>query len=167
VDDKNTLASLLAAVQEISLQIPILFPVHPRTLQKLESYGLLHVFTRIALEEPRVDQGGVGIYGLPPIGYLDFLQLMASAKCVLTDSGGIQEETTILRVPCVTIRENTERPVTITHGTNRLAGIDPKAIVREAQEALTANYSSLQPPPYWDGKAGERIVKILYESYSP
>jgi len=89
---------------------------------------------------------------------------MSNARIVLTDSGGIQEETTILKVPCVTIRENTERPITIIHGTNRLIGADSTVLVREAQAALSSVYDDLKPPPFWDGKAAQRIVDILMKN---
>lgn len=161
VDARDTLGAVLEAVREIAERMPVLFPVHPRTLQRIKEFGLNRVFAAIGGQVARVVKGGTGLYGLPPLGYLDFLQLMANARVVLTDSGGIQEETTILRIACVTIRENTERPVTITHGTNRLAGTNPGALVRATQEALNARYDGLSAPPYWDGKAAERIVQVL------
>lgn len=161
VDRQESLAGILGAVRELAQGLPIVFPVHPRTVQRLRDFALEGLFTEIGTEMPRVGSKGGGVYGLPPLGYLDFLQLMAHARVVLTDSGGIQEETTILRVPCVTIRENTERPVTISHGTNRLAGTDPNALVRAAREALEADYDGLAAPPFWDGRAAERIVEVL------
>jgi UDP-N-acetylglucosamine 2-epimerase (non-hydrolysing) len=98
---------------------------------------------------------------LEPLGYLDFLRLMADARLVLTDSGGIQEETTVLRVPCLTLRENTERPVTVSQGTNRLVGSDPEAVRREAQRILSGDSPAGQIPEGWDGKAAARIVDVL------
>lgn len=102
---------------------------------------------------------------MDPIGYLDFMSLVANARLVLTDSGGIQEETTVLGIPCLTLRENTERPITVTHGTNRVIGADPKRILDEAMLALTTVPPSLPPPPMWDGHASERIVKVLREQF--
>jgi len=100
---------------------------------------------------------------VPPLGYLDFLQLMSHAKIGLTDSGGVQEETTILGVPCITLRDNTERPVTLKYGTNVLVGADPKKIVAEFSRVLHEGPKPLSTPPYWDGQAARRIVKILSE----
>jgi UDP-N-acetylglucosamine 2-epimerase (non-hydrolysing) len=98
---------------------------------------------------------------MDPIGYLDFMSLIANAALVLTDSGGIQEETTVLGIPCLTLRENTERPITVTHGTNRVIGADPARILSEAMKALDSPHSPPPPPPLWDGHASERIVQVL------
>ena len=107
-------------------------------------------------------QGEGGNFLIDPLGYLDFLKLMAYARVVLTDSGGIQEETTILKVPCLTLRENTERPITVEMGTNRLVGSDPARILENWREIMRAgNPSASQTPPLWDGRAAERIVNIL------
>jgi UDP-N-acetylglucosamine 2-epimerase (non-hydrolysing) len=100
---------------------------------------------------------------MDPIGYLDFMSLIANARLVLTDSGGIQEETTVLGVPCLTLRENTERPITVSHGTNRVIGSVPGRILAEAMKALDSTYAQLAPPPLWDGHASERIVRVLRE----
>ena len=105
------------------------------------------------------------INAIPPLGYLDFLKLMSNAKLVLTDSGGIQEETSILKIPCVTIRKNTERPVTVEHGTNRLVGTKKEEIVMGSSKAIKTDYSHITPPPLWDGKAAKRIVEILVSHY--
>jgi UDP-N-acetylglucosamine 2-epimerase (non-hydrolysing) len=102
----------------------------------------------------------------PPLGYLDFIGLLADARLVLTDSGGVQEETTILSVPCLTLRENTERPVTITHGTNRLVGLDPQRIVSATRDVLAGNLHQSGRPELWDGHAAGRVVKILREKLS-
>jgi UDP-N-acetylglucosamine 2-epimerase len=101
------------------------------------------------------------IYNVEPLGYLDFLSLMSGAKLVITDSGGIQEETTILGIPCVTLRENTERPITTTQGTNVIVGTNPRKIVEECMSAFNKNRSKKRIPTFWDGKAGDRIVSIL------
>lgn len=145
VDDDAGLTGLFGALRQIGETLPVVFPVHPRTKARLDSIGLA--------------QGNVRV--TPPLGYLDFMRLISCARIVLTDSGGIQEETTILGVPCLTLRENTERPITITHGTNRLAGTDPEAILAAAQDCLTAHPPVLPPPPLWDGNASVRIADLL------
>ncbi len=150
VDDPETLGRILEAVEVIQQDLPLIFPAHPRTRARLAEFGLMD---RVgALENFRV---------LEPLGYLDFLKLLASAKLVLTDSGGIQEETTILGVPCLTLRDNTERPITITHGTNRLVGTDPGRIVTAARQALRRRAHRKRTIPLWDGRAAARIVKVF------
>ena len=141
VDDPTVLSGLLGAFAEISTRCPLVFPVHPRTRARLGA-----VPPALVLCEP--------------LGYLDFIALQASARLVLTDSGGIQEETTVLGVPCLTLRENTERPITVTEGTNRLTGCIPKDIVEAAFETL-ANPPAARRPALWDGHAGERIAEVL------
>ena len=149
VDDPEVLGKLLDALDVVQSDMPVLFPVHPRTRAKLEDFGLA---ARVAaMKELRL---------IEPLGYLDFLRLMSSARIVLTDSGGIQEETTILQVPCLTLRDNTERPVTVELGTNRIVGQDPAKILAVYRELMTHKTSG-QPPPLWDGHASERIVEIL------
>jgi UDP-N-acetylglucosamine 2-epimerase (non-hydrolysing) len=145
VDDAQTLTEIGLALEEVSAELPLLFPVHPRTRGRLEQ--TLLDWNRIKMVEP--------------FGYLDFLALMAKAKLVLTDSGGIQEETTILGVPCVTIRTNTERPITVESGTNRLAGVTKQGIVRAARDALSQKSSNAIPPALWDGQAASRIIDII------
>jgi UDP-N-acetylglucosamine 2-epimerase (non-hydrolysing) len=146
VDERETLAPLLTIINEISEQLPVLFPVHPRTRTRLDAWGLT-VAPAVRLEDP-----------LP---YIPFVGLMAKAKCVLTDSGGIQEETTALGVPCLTLRWNTERPVTVTEGTNRLVGTDHEKIVAGVQEIMAGQWKTGLRPALWDGHAGERIVEII------
>jgi len=149
VDDPVVLGRLLDVLDVVQSDMPVLFPVHPRTRAKLEDFGLA---ARVAaMKELRL---------IEPLGYLDFLRLMSSARIVLTDSGGIQEETTILQVPCLTLRDNTERPVTVELGTNRIVGQDPAKILAVYRELMTRKTSG-QPPPLWDGHASERIVEIL------
>jgi UDP-N-acetylglucosamine 2-epimerase (non-hydrolysing) len=145
VDRKETLAPVWGAVLEIAREIPVLFPAHPRTRGKLTDFGL--------------STGGVTL--ADPLGYLDMLYAVKGAALVLTDSGGLQEETTALGVPCVTIRENTERPVTVEKGTNYLAGTDPNAVLAAAGEILSGNAKKGVVPDLWDGKAAERIVDVL------
>jgi len=159
VDDSEKLRGLLNALQELARHLPIIFPVHPRVKPKLlEQAQVAWVRPEEGLRSP-----AAGIIYLDPLGYLDYIALMSQARVVLTDSGGIQEETTILGVPCLTLRENTERPVTVTHGTNRVIGTDPVRIVEEALRTLADPPHPPGPPPLWDGYAARRIVKILLE----
>jgi UDP-N-acetylglucosamine 2-epimerase (non-hydrolysing) len=146
VDDPAQLRKLHGALVEVSRLLPVVFPVHPRTKARLAEQS--------AEEAP-------GLKLIPPLGYLDFLRLMAEARLVLTDSGGIQEETTVLQVPCLTLRENTERPVTVEQGTNRLIGVDPAAIVDAAKQALAAPAGAARIPEKWDGQAAGRILDVL------
>jgi UDP-N-acetylglucosamine 2-epimerase (non-hydrolysing) len=157
VDDPVTLMNLLAALEELARRLPIVFPVHPRGKRQLLAQGNLN-WPRPDGEEPLP---GKGIFCFDPIGYLDFIALMNRARLVLTDSGGIQEETTILGVPCLTLRTSTERPITVTHGTNRVVGTDPDRIVSEAFSALSAPARPTSAPPLWDGQAAARIVDAL------
>ena len=147
VDDPETLSGLLSAVRAIGRDLPIVFPVHPRTRKTLEG---------------KFDRAS-GVKLVDPLGYLDFLKLTAHARLVLTDSGGIQEETTVLGVPCLTLRTNTERPVTVEQGTNTLVGLDPSKIIEAAKSASTRTSSrnDVRIPELWDGQAAGRIVDIL------
>ena len=151
VDAPQALDQMLDTFRQLEQRLPIVFPVHPRTRARFAEFGVdrqLAGLRRLHLTEP--------------LGYLDFLQLMANARLVLTDSGGIQEETTALGVPCLTLRENTERPVTITHGTNRLVGMDARRIIEGAEQALRNGAAGpARVPPLWDGHAAERIVAVL------
>jgi UDP-N-acetylglucosamine 2-epimerase (non-hydrolysing) len=146
VDDPVVFARIAAALKEIATGLPLIFPVHPRTRANIEKFG--------------IDLGpNVTLAG--PQAYMAFLNLWKDAAVVLTDSGGLQEETTALGVPCVTIRENTERPVTIDEGSNVLAGTDPERIIGEARKVLEGKGKQGRRPHLWDGKAAERIVQIL------
>jgi UDP-N-acetylglucosamine 2-epimerase (non-hydrolysing) len=146
VDSTEKLRDLLSAIDAVAEEIPVIFPVHPRTQQRLTQAGMkTHANLKI----------------IPPVGYLDFLCLLSKATMVLTDSGGIQEETTALGVPCLTLRENTERPITISQGTNLLVGTDPAKIVAAAKEVLAGKSKAGRIPPLWDGHAAERIVETL------
>ena len=159
VDDPTNLTKLLDALQDVARHIPIVFPVHPRVRARLGMQEEARVPTRDA----DALSAGKGIAYLDPLGYLDFIALMSRARLVLTDSGGIQEETTILGVPCLTLRDNTERPATVTWGTNRVIGTDPRSIVEEALRVLNHPPRPNGPPPLWDGQAASRIVKVLVE----
>jgi len=162
VDDKRVLEGLLSVLSDLSHRLPVIFPVHPRTLKRIREFGLDDRISFDAGEgwpETRASNGR--LWTLPPLGYLDFLSLMSHAALVLSDSGGIQEETTILGVPCLTLRPNTERPITIQEGTNRLIGNDPETVARSAREILGGDVPKGKIPRFWDGRAAERIFRIL------
>jgi UDP-N-acetylglucosamine 2-epimerase (non-hydrolysing) len=159
VDDPKTLREILEALSVLTQEMPCFFPVHPRTLNRIREFRLEKYFNFLQ-GHSQLTPSDSGVNGLEPLGYLDFLCLMSNARLVLTDSGGIQEETTVLGVPCVTLRHNTERPVTMTHGTNMLAGTEKDAIVRHALSQLNRPRTS-DIPQFWDGRAGERLIKVL------
>jgi UDP-N-acetylglucosamine 2-epimerase (non-hydrolysing) len=148
VDDEGTLGMLLGAVARIQAEIPVVFPVHPRTRRRLEA---------LAAVLPPMP----GLRLADPMPYLDFVQLMSEARCVLTDSGGIQEETTALGIPCLTLRHNTERPITVTCGTNRIVGTEPGAIHESWRAVAEGRWQAGTLPELWDGKAASRIVRVL------
>jgi UDP-N-acetylglucosamine 2-epimerase (non-hydrolysing) len=152
VDSIESLGRLLGAIDAVAAEVPVIFPVHPRTQQRLAAAGKSH--------HPQLRI-------VPPVGYLDFLSLLSRATLVLTDSGGIQEETTALGVPCLTLRENTERPVTVSEGTNQVVGTQPEKIIAAAREVLAGKGKQGRVPPLWDGHAAERIVEILLREVSP
>ncbi len=147
VDEPEQLGRIMQALQQIARDIPIIFPVHPRTRQRLHNLDMCRQCPDLHLVEP--------------LGYLAFLALQRYATVVITDSGGIQEETTYLGVPCLTLRENTERPVTITHGSNILVGRDPQRLLDETARILNTGSKPGQVPPLWDGQAGERIADVI------
>lgn len=158
VDDAETFTGLVGVLSEIAERLPLVFPVHPRTVSRIKEFGLENRFRFLDGNEAVQEHG---LHMVPAMGYLDFLALEASARLVLTDSGGVQEESTILGVPCLTLRENTERPATITHGTNRIVGTDPARIRQAALEALDNFRAPREMPPLWDGRAAQRIVDGL------
>jgi len=162
VDEEESFQKIVAALEQIGKKIPIIFPVHPRTKKQLESFGLRD---RVRFHEKGKDSelSSPGIHGLDPLGYLDFLSLMIYARLVLTDSGGIQEETTVLGIPCLTLRDTTERPITLKEGTNVLVWNDTQKIVEETFKILEGRGKKAKIPEYWDGKTAERIIKILVE----
>ena len=150
VDDEGIFAGIIAALEVIGKEIQIVFPMHPRTEKMAKQFSL---YERIA-SIPRIKITG-------PVGYLDFVALMSKSKLVLTDSGGLQEETTALGIPCITLRENTERPITVTEGTNTIVGCDPELIKSTALDALTTGGKSGRIPEMWDGKTAHRIADVL------
>jgi len=143
VDNPEILKRILVTIEEFTMFMPIIFPIHPRTAKQMRGYKL------------------TGMITTPPLGYLDFLSLMSSASIVLTDSGGIQEEATILGIPCLTLRNNTERPITISEGTNSLVGNDPDKIRSAIFNVLRSGNPKEKKLKYWDGKTAKRIIKIL------
>jgi UDP-N-acetylglucosamine 2-epimerase (non-hydrolysing) len=149
VDQPDVLESLLGVLREISSSIPLVFALHPRTKANIDRFGLVHLINNTSM------------IMLPPQGYLEMLGLMAGARIVLTDSGGLQEETTALGVPCLTMRENTERPITIEQGTNTMVGRNIDLIRHQASEVLAGRGKSGRVPEYWDGQAAERIATDL------
>jgi len=151
VDDPSALRKLLDAIREVSRRLPVVFPMHPRTRVKIEQHGL-----GAALEDD-------SLAVLPPLGYLEMLGVMQAARLVLTDSGGIQEETTALGIPCVTLRENTERPITVKEGTNTVVGQDPARILAVVGEILRTGGKAGRIPDLWDGQASHRIAVTLRE----
>ena len=153
VDEEGSLGPLIDALIAISARIPIVFPVHPRTRGKIEEFGLAS----------KIEESGLKL--IEPLGYLDFMRLYSGARLVMTDSGGLQEETTALGIPCLTVRDNTERPITVEMGTNRLVGTDPEKLKAVAFEILGGDptRSEKRTPPLWDGKAAVRICDVLKE----
>jgi len=157
VDAPLDLMNLLDALHEVGRHLPVIFPLQARVKQQLLRQG--YMFRTLPDSGQPVQQKGIAF--LDPLGYLDFIALVSRARLVLTDSGGIQDETTFLGVPCLTLRNTTERPVTVSHGTNRVIGTDPARIMDEALRTLDRPPHPKSPPPLWDGRASERIVRIL------
>ncbi len=153
VDSRDILFKILETLTRISENLPVIFPVHPRTLKMIKTFGF---------ERYLVTETGVGrIFAVEPFGYLEFLHLNMNAKVILTDSGGIQEEATVLGVPCMTLRTNTERPITCDIGTNVLIGQDMEKLRLEVKQILSNTPRKGEIPPLWDGKAAKRIIKHL------
>lgn len=150
VDSLGRLQTIVDVIQRIATSYPLVFPVHPRTAHHLKQHGLFATL-----------EGLNNLYLLEPIGYLEFLSLMMDARILVTDSGGIQEEATFLGVPCATVRENTERPITISHGTNKLLSLHSDTILQAVEDAFVGRWKTGQVPPLWDGYAAERIVAHL------
>jgi UDP-N-acetylglucosamine 2-epimerase (non-hydrolysing) len=158
VDDRDRFRTTLQSVAQIAEDIPIIFPIHPRSAVRAADLRIENMHSW----DGNAPVGDSGLWTIPPTSYIDFLCLMDSSAMVITDSGGIQEETTYLGVPCLTYRENTERPVTVEKGTNRLIGIDPLNLIAEARKVLReGRRDDSAPPPLWDGHAAERIVALI------
>ncbi len=155
VDDPEKLEQFARGVAEISLKNPVVFPIHPRTLKRIQENGLQNLF-----------EGNDNVHLVEPLGYLEFLSLIMEAGLVLTDSGGVQEETTALGVPCATIRDNTERPCTVEIGTNELLPLETAAIKDAADRALSGNWKTGALPDYWDGNAAMRIADTMADILS-
>lgn len=147
VDQADTLREILQALEKISAKVKVVFARHPRTKERMQEFGL----------------DGNGLIITDPLSYVNFMSLVKNSRLIMTDSGGIQEETTVLQKPCITLRFNTERPITLTSGTNVLVGNDPKRILEEAFAALDGKQERVESPALWDGHAAERIVDVLAE----
>jgi len=150
VDRADTLGPILGVLAEVSRRLPLVFPVHPRTAHKIGQFGLADDLGRAA-----------GLVQLPPLGYLDFLALTSQASVIITDSGGLQEESTALGIPCLTMRPNTERPITVEQGTSTLVGSDPVKLRRSVEDVLQGRYKQGRCPELWDGRAAPRIAEVL------
>jgi len=148
VDEESSLRLLVGAVRTVSEMLPLIFPVHPRTRSRLESFGLWDTLDRAA-----------GVHLMEPISYIPFMSLVQNSRMVITDSGGIQEETTYLGIPCLTLRPNTERPITITHGTNQL--VTAETLVDVARQKLSLGKQQVAPIEFWDGHTADRVVENL------
>ena len=162
VDNPEVFRKLLKAIRASAEEVPIIFPAHPRTAQQIKDFNFGHIFT--SMEDMLQVKSGLTL--TEPFGYLDMLNLMRSSRFVITDSGGIQEETTFLNVPCLTIRENTERPVTLEKGTNILVGQDTERLYVETKRIISGEAKKGIIPPLWDGKASKRIVDIILKNFS-
>ena len=153
VDSKETLVKILDALEYIQNNVKLVFPIHPRTKKMIENFGLEH----------RIDKMS-NLLMIDPLGYFDFSKLVSGSLFVLTDSGGIQEETTVQGIPCITLRKNTERPITITQGTNEIAGSDTNKIIQLADRILAGNWKNSQTPELWDGNTAVRIIDSIKEN---
>ena len=150
VDDPENFSCILAALEEVQRKLQVVFPIHPRTNKNIKTFGLekrVNALKNLLLTEP--------------LGYLDFIKLQKHCAFVLTDSGGLQEESTYMGVPCLTVRKNTERPITVELGTNEIVGLDTQKIIASARQILSGKWKKGEIPPLWDGRAAERIVEIL------
>jgi UDP-N-acetylglucosamine 2-epimerase (non-hydrolysing) len=152
VDQKENLEKILSIFEGFNSNLPIVFPMHPRTQKNISVLGLKERFNNLK-----------NVKIVDPVGYLDFINLMGNAKLILTDSGGIQEETTYLGIPCITMRDNTERPITVEVGSNYLIGLNVEEVIKTGNMILSGNIKNHRVPDLWDGKAAERIVKILVD----
>jgi UDP-N-acetylglucosamine 2-epimerase (non-hydrolysing) len=152
VDHEDDLRKFATMLETIAASIPVVFPVHPRTIQSAQRFGIWN-------------PPPAGLRLIEPLGYMDFLKLQEDARFIMTDSGGVQEESTVLGVPCLTLRENTERPATIRFGTNRLVGTDPVRILKQVQRLLRGDVPPRRVPPLWDGRSAQRLLKVLERAF--
>jgi UDP-N-acetylglucosamine 2-epimerase (non-hydrolysing) len=161
VDNENSLTSIISVLKEFSRDIDIIFPCHPRTRKMINQCGLTHYFNYSRDTYQKDGDRESTIHLLPPLGYLDFLGLEMNSRFVITDSGGIQEETTFLNIPCLTLRNSTERPVTVREGSNTLVGKDCRKLQVEVAKILSDHGKSGRIPDLWDGQAAERIISVM------
>ena len=162
VDNPVILKGIFTALNKLSKEIIIIFPAHPRTIKQIKNFKLEEMITYVDnISSNKLDKTRQQILAILPLGYLDFLSLMSNATLLLTDSGGIQEETTVLGIPCLTLRNNTERPITVKKGTNIVVGNTYDKIIKAAMAVLKNGIPKKGIPKYWDGKAAERIIKVL------
>ncbi len=162
VDEQETLKNIIKAIHELSHYLPVVFPAHPRTQKQIKRLGLKRYFNKGQFK-------GRGIWRIDPLGYLDWLSLVLNARLVFTDSGGVQEETTMLKIPCLTIRDTTEWLDTLSQGTNRLVGVKPEQIIKQGRRIIldrNKKYTKIKVPELWDGHTAQRIIKTLATRYS-
>jgi len=164
VDDPAQLVRVLEILESASQLAPVFFVSHPRTYQRLEQVKRADKLVELNGNAANIQRGV--IYLLPPLPYMEFLRLMSKSRALLTDSGGIQEETTFLNIPCLTLRDNTERPVTVELGTNQIVGLNQIKIVSSLRLIIGNTWQAAVTPPFWDGRAAERIVKVLRKKCS-
>ena len=165
VDNFDSLLNILKALNKISLKIPIIFPMHPRTKRQIKHFNLKHYFTKINTRNNTLAPLEKKIYSIEPLGYLDFINVMMHSKFIMTDSGSIQEESTVLKIPCLTLRDSTERPLTVSKGTNTLVHNDSKKIIFEAFQILEGKRKKKKLSKLHDGKASERIVQVIIQNH--
>ena len=159
VDQFETLAPLVDQLIEVSSRLAVVFAVHPRTRKQLEAFGLLDRLRSVAPDVGSARRRGTGIHMTEPLGYIQFMNLVLAAKLAITDSGGIQEESTYLGIPCLTLRENTERPITVTQGTNRL--VRPTDLLARVNDVLEGRWATGRRPDLWDGRTAQRCAAAL------
>jgi UDP-N-acetylglucosamine 2-epimerase (non-hydrolysing) len=164
VNNEETLFRLINAIKRIAERIPMIYPIHPRSRKSLKQFGLESGLSLIDINQKQ-SINKPGLYIIEPLGYLDFLQMESNAKIVITDSGGLQAETTILNIPCITLMEEDLWPITSSQGTNILVGTDPEKMVKESFKILDGTHQDVIQPEFWDGKTAERIVAVI-DKYS-
>ena len=158
VDSPEVFARILEVLNRVNARLPLILPAHPRTRRRIAKAGYESLVRNISFDDLAEVKPGDRLWVCEPLGYLEFQALMSGASLVITDSGGLQEETTWLRIPCITVRENTERPITIAQGSNQLAGTDADSIEAAIAAVLDGSFKPKDPPELWDGRAAQRIV---------